>query len=108
MAIALGARIRRSLLLASLALLSGFLPTAVAAQEAVIVSGHVSTGNMPLQGASVRIPSLDVGAVTDRDGRYSFIVPSSRVRGQSASIVARHPRYQTQSADVKLVGGTLV
>jgi TonB-dependent SusC/RagA subfamily outer membrane receptor len=63
---------------------------------------------MPLEGASVRIISLDVGGVTDRDGRYSFIVPSSRVRGQRVTMTARHVRFTTQTAEVTLTGGSLV
>jgi TonB-dependent SusC/RagA subfamily outer membrane receptor len=63
---------------------------------------------MPLEAASVRIVSLDVGGLTDRDGRYSFIVPSSRVRGQRVTITARHVRYTTQTAEVTLTGGSLV
>ena len=97
---------RRSLSIC--AVLAGSLSTSSAAQEAVTVSGHVSSGTMPLDGASVRIISLDVGGVTDRDGRYSFIVPSSRVRGQRVTITARHVRFTTQTAEVTLTGGSLV
>lgn len=98
--------LRRSLL--SCAILVGAVSTKSAGQEAVTVSGHVSSGNVPLAGASVRIINLDVGSVTDNDGRYSFIVPSSRVRGQRATITARHVRFTTQTAEVTLTGGSLV
>ena len=97
---------RRGLL--TCAVLAGALSASSAAQEAVTISGHVSSGNFPLEGASVRIIDLDVGGVTDRDGRYSFIVPSSRVRGQRATITARHVRFTTQTAEVTLTGGSLV
>jgi TonB-dependent SusC/RagA subfamily outer membrane receptor len=90
------------------AVLVGAVSTRSAAQDAVTISGHVSSGNVPLEGASVRILNLDVGSVTDRDGRYSFIVPSSRVRGQRATITARHVRFTTQTAEVTLTGGSLV
>jgi len=97
---------RRSLLIC--AVLAGAYSTSSSAQEAVTVSGHVSSGNFPLEGASVRIISLDVGGVTDRDGRYSFIVPSSRVRGQRVVITARRVRFTTQTVEVTLTGGSLV
>jgi TonB-dependent SusC/RagA subfamily outer membrane receptor len=84
------------------------LTSTLAAQEAVTVSGHVSSGTTPLQGASVRIGSLDVGSTTDAEGRYSFIIPSSRVRGQRVTISARHARFTTQNIDVTLTGGALV
>ena len=48
---------RRSLSIC--AVLAGSLSTSSAAQEAVTVSGHVSSGTMPLDGASVRITSLE-------------------------------------------------
>ncbi len=79
-----------------------------AAQTTETISGHVSAGNMPLRDASVRLPQLNLGGTTDADGRYSFIVPSSRVRGQTVSLVARHVRFADQSVDIVLVGGSLV
>ena len=91
------------------ALLSSALaPAVVVAQQAVTITGHVSAANRPVQGASVRIQELDVGATTNSDGRYSFIVPSSRVRGQTVSLTARQVRYQTKSVSIVLVGGSMV
>ena len=78
------------------------------AQEAVTVTGHVSAASAPVRGASVRIQELDLGAVTDADGRYSFIVPSTRVRGQTVTITARVLRYRPESVRITLVGGSLV
>lgn len=78
------------------------------AQEAVTLTGHVSSASMPLQGATVQIPALDLSTTTDANGRYSFIIPSSRVRGQSVTITARYLRYREQSASIRLVGGALV
>jgi TonB-dependent SusC/RagA subfamily outer membrane receptor len=78
------------------------------AQEAVTVTGHVSAASMPMRGASVRIAELDLGAITDADGRYSFIVPSARVRGQTVTITARYLRYRPESARIMLEGGSVV
>jgi TonB-dependent SusC/RagA subfamily outer membrane receptor len=79
-----------------------------AAQGAVTITGHVSSASMPVRGASVRIEALDLGALTDPEGRYSFIVPSSRVRGQTVTLSVRYLRYRSQSVEITLVGGSLV
>jgi TonB-dependent SusC/RagA subfamily outer membrane receptor len=78
------------------------------AQSSVTITGHVSSGRMPLQGASVRIEQLDLGTTTNADGRYSIIVPSSRVQGQTVTLTARYLRYAPAFVQVVLVGGSLV
>jgi TonB-dependent SusC/RagA subfamily outer membrane receptor len=78
------------------------------AQTSVTITGHVSSGRMPLQGASVRIEQLDMATITNADGRYSIIVPSSRVQGQTVTLTARYLRYLPASVQVVLVGGSLV
>jgi hypothetical protein len=97
----------RSLAACSLLLLVS-IATQGDAQEAVTLSGHVSSGQTPLRGASVRIEELGLEATSNAQGRYSLIVPSSRVRGQAVTITARYLRYRPQSASVRLVGGALV
>src|SRR5689334_9414274 len=77
--------------LISILLVAVSLPAA--AQRAVTITGHVSSGNAPLQGASVRIEQLDMTTTTNADGRYSLIVPSSRVQGQTVTLTARYLRY---------------
>jgi len=78
------------------------------AQDVVTISGHVSSNNFPLQNASVRVSDFNVGGTTDADGHYSFIVPSSRVRGQEVTLVARHARYVSKSIKIVLRGGSMV
>ncbi|MFL5607827.1 MAG: TonB-dependent receptor plug domain-containing protein, partial [Gemmatimonadaceae bacterium] len=99
---------RHHALAASGLVLLVLLPASLRGQEAVTVTGHVSAASMPIRGASVRIGELDLGAITDADGRYSFIVPSARVRGQTVAITARALRYHPESARITLVGGSLV
>ena len=82
--------------------------TSAAAQSSVTITGHVSSAGMPLQGASVRIEQLDIGTTTNADGRYSIIIPSSRVQGQTVALVARYLRYAPASVQIVLVGGSLV
>src|SRR4029079_3140801 len=80
----------------------------VAAQEAVTIGGHVSAGGNPLQRAAVRIPALGLSATASSEGRYSLIVPSSKVRGQTVDLVARHVRYNIETTPVTLQGGSLL
>lgn len=89
------------------ALVVALFPVALVAQEAVTVSGHVSADNHPIQGATVRIQELNLGGSTDAEGRYSFIVPSSQVRGQAVTLTARYVRYSPSSVKITLVGGSL-
>lgn len=89
-------------------LLLAALPVAATAQTAVTVTGHVSAASMPVRGASVRIDQLDLGGTTDADGRYSFIVPSARVQGQTVTLTAKFLRYRPQSVPVVLSGSALV
>jgi hypothetical protein len=103
---AIAALTRLSLTL-KVALAGALVPAALFAQSAMTVTGHVSAGDRPLQGATIRVPDLGITATTDVDGRYTFIVPSSRVRGQKVTVVARHLRFEPQSADIVLAGGSL-
>jgi hypothetical protein len=97
----------RALAACSLVLLVSMAARA-GAQEAVTLTGHVSSAASQLRGATVEIPQLGVSATTDANGRYSFIIPSTRVRGQTVTITARYLRYRPQSASITLVGGALV
>lgn len=54
-------------------------PSALA-QEPESITGHVSAGGRPVQGATVRIRELGIGTTTNADGRFTFIVRSSSVR----------------------------
>jgi hypothetical protein len=58
--------------LAAAVLLAAFAAPPAAAQERVDLSGRVLDGTTeaPVAGAEIRIPSLRVGAVADREGRF--------------------------------------
>ncbi|HTI65159.1 MAG TPA: TonB-dependent receptor plug domain-containing protein [Gemmatimonadaceae bacterium] len=81
--------------------------TAAGAQDAVTISGHVSAADHPVQGATVRIQELRLATTTSAEGRYTLIVPSSKVRGQTITLVARHVRYNPEAARLQLVGGSV-
>ncbi|HWJ15508.1 MAG TPA: TonB-dependent receptor plug domain-containing protein [Gemmatimonadaceae bacterium] len=78
------------------------------AQESVTIGGHVSAAGNPVQGATVRIPALGLSSTTTSEGRYSLIVPSAKVRGQTVDLVARHVRYNIETTPVTLTGGSLI
>src|SRR5262245_39039141 len=95
--------------LAGAAVLSSLASTRAAAQ-AVIVSGRVTSGGIPLVGAHVRVDDLNpkIDRVTNAEGRYTFVIPSNSVRGQSVKVVAtmadRRIRYLPKSDVIVLVG----
>lgn len=104
-----GTTVRRSFA----AVLSLGMPvTAAMAQRAVTVSGHVTSGTTPLVGAHVRLTELSIDRTTNADGRYSFLIPSISVRGQSVHVVAtmgdRRIRYIPKSAVIELNGTPVV
>ena len=103
---AIAALARRSLVLGIL-LAGTLVPAALLAQSAMTVTGHVSANGRPVQGASVRVQALGITATTDIDGRYTFIVPSTRVRGQTVTVTARHLRFESQSDTIVLAGGSI-
>src|SRR3989442_11863700 len=96
----------RSILTSGLVLL-GLCPAVASAQEATTVTGKVTAavGGAPLAGATVRIPTLRVGATADAEGMYRFTVPAS-VTGE-VTLTARRIGYVTRSVQVTLTGGAV-
>ena len=93
---------------AAASVLLGFFPAAGLAQQGTIVTGHVtSDAQTPLQGVSVSIQTLGVGAYSDAQGRYSFTIPASRVTGQSVSISTRRIGFQAKTATITLSGSSV-
>ena len=90
--------------------LLGYMLTAMHAQARaqVIVSGTIkSDSGRPLANASVLIDGMGVGTITKDNGRYIFIVPAERVRGQLVTLSARLLQYAPESAKVKLEGDSV-
>src|SRR5438132_1588400 len=65
----------------------------VRAQEATVISGQITTkaDGLSLPGATVAIPSLNVSAVTDQEGRYTLNIPGGVVKGQLVEMQATFP-----------------
>ena len=90
------------------ALLALLLAASTASAQNVIFSGTVTgTGGQPLAGASVGIPDLGVGSITREDGRYSFTVAESRLRGRTVNVVARFIGYKPKRMPVTDATGTV-
>ncbi|MGH7619157.1 MAG: TonB-dependent receptor plug domain-containing protein, partial [Gemmatimonadaceae bacterium] len=72
------------------------------------VSGYVSAAGKPLANARVRIVELGLERSSDAAGRYSFVVPSADVRGQTVQLVVtmadRRARYAPSTVQIVLAG----
>ena len=96
--------------LTAMALLGAVAWTSLARAQTpqpIAVSGKVvnETGQ-PMQGASVSLVGLGMGAMTAEDGRYAFSVPAARASGQTATLEARRLGYKPVSVQVTLTAGT--
>jgi TonB-linked SusC/RagA family outer membrane protein len=82
------------------------LPALAAAQEAVTITGRVTSaeGGAPLGTASVTVEGLGAVTLTRDDGRYTLVIPAARAHGQQATITARLIGYKAKSAIVTLAG----
>jgi len=86
--------------------LVAFLPARAPAQEAVAITGTVtSDAGVPLALVDVSIPTLGVGALTREDGRYAILVPSARVTAQPVTLTARRLGFKAQSTQISLAAG---
>jgi len=84
-----------------------FVPIFARAQ--MTIGGQVTNATgVPVRGASVSISELKVGANTDAEGRYNFLIRGADIRGQTVALVARHSRFGAQTVRIQIVGGTLV
>src|SRR5512133_2000769 len=97
-----------SRLLAAVTVCLGSAPAAMFAQQGTTITGRVTNnGQAPLQSVSVAIATMGVGALTDEQGRYSFVVPASRSAGQSVQLSARRIGFQAKSVTITVSGGTI-
>lgn len=91
----------------SLVLMLFVTATAAQAQDAVTVSGKVTTAadGLSLPGATVSIAALKLTAETGPDGTYSLVIPAAQARGQSVEVRVTFPGLQPQSANINLASG---
>lgn len=85
------------------------LPALAAAQEAVTITGRVTSaeGGAPLGTASVTVEGLGAVTLTRDDGRYTLVIPAARAHGQQATIVARLIGYKAKPATITLAGNVV-
>jgi len=85
---------------------SAMVASAALAQSGTTVSGRVTnTAGAPLAGASVFIPSLNVGTQTNDAGRYTFVVAGNRAAGQTVALTVRVIGYTAESTQITLTNG---
>jgi TonB-linked SusC/RagA family outer membrane protein len=83
------------------------LPWSAEAQQPATISGRVLSEGNPVPSASVSIPELGLGALTNEAGRYSITVPGARVQGQTVTVTARRVGYRPQNIRVTISAGTV-
>ena len=81
-------------------------PLLLHAQQALTISGRVTSDiGQPLQGASLSLRGMALGAMSREDGRYEFTVPAARASGQTALLEARRLGFRPETTTVRLVSG---
>ena len=79
------------------------------AQQAVTVKGTVTDQKgEALVGANVFIEDLGVGAATDTEGYFSFVVSAEKVSGQEVVLIVRYAGYKEKSERINLTETELV
>ena len=87
---------------------TALLPAWAAAQQGATISGRVvSEAGAPLSSASVFIQNMNIGSLTDADGKYTFQVPAARIQGQQVTVTARLIGFREQSVQVTLSAGNI-
>jgi TonB-dependent SusC/RagA subfamily outer membrane receptor len=84
-----------------LALLLG--PGPVAAQ-AVLTGTVRSDAQVPIAGAAVAIPSLNLVTLTNDNGNYRLVVPADRATGQSVTMLISSIGFESREQQVTLRG----
>ena len=84
------------------------LPRELIAQQAVTLTGQVtSDAGTPLPDAGVFIQTMNLSTTSRGDGRYTLVIPSARVAGQTVTLTVRLVGYTSGSAQVALTGGSI-
>ena len=85
------------------------LASALHAQSGVTVTGSVTSNQgVPLPGATVFLQGTNIGAQTNEDGRFTFVIPGTRANGQAAVLTARVIGYTASSTPITLSAGSAI
>lgn len=94
-----------------LGLLMLAVPPALQAQEPTTVIGQVVSspeqGSQPLTGVQIQIEAMNLGTITDNQGRYMLIVPAARADGQEVTLTASRIGLASRSVEIVLEPGTV-
>lgn len=82
------------------------VPRTRASAEPATVAGVVRTeSGEAIPSTTVLIASLNLGTMTDEQGRYSISIPDSRLTGEPITVLARRIGYSARSGTVTLKAG---
>mgnify|MGYP001601178148 CR=1 FL=1 len=98
----------KGMLAAIAALVGSVLVLSVdSAAQSATVSGRVTaeTGEA-VPAATVAVSALNLGALTDDQGRYSFTIPADRLTGAALTVLVRRIGYSSQSVQITPKAGT--
>ncbi len=88
--------------------IAGLVPAVAGAQEQATLTGRVlDDGGTPIDGATIFVPELNAGTLTNAQGRYTLVIPAARARGQEVTVTARYIGYTAESKKVVLRGGSI-
>jgi iron complex outermembrane receptor protein len=96
----------RFALVVALVVLSG---QSLSAQAPTQIVGRVTTQSdgLPVPGATVVIPSLNLSATTDQEGHYTIAVPTTLARGQLVDVRVTFPALAPAATQVRLEATTV-
>lgn len=85
------------------------IPSFILGQGTFKVKGKVTDAKLgePLIGANVILKPLNLGAVTDINGDYSFDVSTSLAKGQAGELTASYINYKKMTVKVVLDGANI-
>lgn len=95
---------RGKIRLSALLLVALLLPMGLAAQNATITGAVRNQAQNPVRGASVSIPSMSIGTVTNDQGSYLLVVPNGA--GQQVTLHVEIIGYRSADITVTLTAGT--
>src|SRR5688500_2786888 len=100
---------RRFTFLLSAIAVCAILPTGAAAQNPANLTGLVTDeAGQPLGSASVFIDAMNLGSLTNENGRYLLIVPAARfTAGQQVEVTAQLIGRASETRTVTLQAGTV-
>lgn len=85
------------------------LPAFLAAQQPTTITGQVTAeGGLPIAFVAVSVESMNLGTLTDQEGRYELIIPASRATGQEVTIGARLVGRTSESRTATLSPGAQI